>query len=199
MGVNKAFLEISGVPLIVRATRLLKSIAHGANDGGSIVVGSPELFGPLGLRAIADDYPGCGPLGGIATALRASDSEWNLIVACDLPYLTQPWLEFLAQRAGRRDSPAGPANADTHAVVPMNERGAEPLCALYRKHCEPAFRTALETGIRKVTEGLARVRVQYLEPSQWKCFDSDGLLFKNMNTPADYEEAKVRLAVRAKL
>ncbi len=69
---------------------------------------------------------------------------------------------------------------------------------MYHSRCEPAIRGALAQGTRKVTEGLVRVRVEYLEPTEWKCFDSDGLLFKNMNTPADYEEAKTRLAVRAK-
>jgi molybdopterin-guanine dinucleotide biosynthesis protein A len=184
MGVDKGLLEIDGVPLIVRTARLVDAVA-----GAATVVGRPKMYWEIGLCAIADDWPGCGPLGGLATALRASDAEWNLIVACDLPYLTRPWLEFLARRA--RESA-------TDAVVPMNERGAEPLCAMYRKCCQPAIRGALEQGTRKVTEGLATIRVGYLEPAEWKCFDSDGLLFKNMNTPADYEEAKTRLAVRAK-
>jgi molybdopterin-guanine dinucleotide biosynthesis protein A len=193
MGTNKGFLEIGGVPLILRTARIVESVVGNASGDLSTVVGSPELYRPLGLRAIADDYPGCGPLGGIATALHACDAEWNLVVACDLPYLTKPWLEFLAQRARACKPSAG-----VDAVVPMNERGAEPLCAMYRKCCEPAFREALESGTRKVTNGLARVRVEYLEPAEWKSFDSDGLLFKNMNTPADYEEAKVRLTMRNK-
>ncbi|MFY9801782.1 MAG: molybdenum cofactor guanylyltransferase [Candidatus Acidiferrales bacterium] len=184
MGVDKGLLEIAGVALILRTARLVELVAQSTR-----VVGAPELYGGLGLRAIADDWPGCGPLGGIATALRASETEWNLIVACDLPYLTRAWLEFLARRA--RESAAD-------AVVPMNERGAEPLCAMYRSRGAAAIREALEKGTRKVTEGLGRVRVEYLEPAEWKSFDSEGLLFKNMNTPADYEEAKTRLAVRAK-
>jgi molybdopterin-guanine dinucleotide biosynthesis protein A len=146
------------------------------------------------LRAIADDWPGCGPLGGIATALRASDAEWNLIVACDLPYLTREWLEYLLQRG--RDSAE-------EAVVAMNltaanKRGAEPLCAMYHKGCAPSIRRALERGVRKVTDGLAELRVEMMEPAKWKDFDSDGLLFKNVNTPADYEEAKAKFARRAK-
>ena len=184
MGRNKGLLEIDEAPLIVRTVGLVEAVA-----GMATVVGRPERYQRIGLRAIADDWPGCGPLGGIATALRASNAEWNLIVACDLPYLTREWLEFLARRA--RDSAAD-------AVVPMNERGAEPLCAMYCNGCEPAIRLALEQGTRKVIDGLSRIRVEYLEPAEWKCFDSDGLLFKNMNTPADYEEAKTRLAVRAK-
>jgi molybdenum cofactor guanylyltransferase len=198
MGANKAFLEIGGVPLILRTARLVESVVVNVSDDRLIVVGSPELYRPLGLRAIADDYPGCGPLGGIATALRASDTEWNLVVACDLPYLTRSWLAILMQRARSGAVGVDQATIDADAVVPMNDRGAEPLCAMYRKRCELAFRTALESGIRKVTDGLTHVRVQYLEPAEWKCFDSDGLLFKNMNTPADYEEAKVRLTMRDK-
>jgi molybdopterin-guanine dinucleotide biosynthesis protein A len=138
-----------------------------------------------GLRVIGDDFPGAGPLGGIATALRVSSAEWSLIVACDLPYLTREWLEFLIRRALR---------SDADAVVPMNERGAEPLCAMYRKRAEGAIRAALDRGTRKVTDGLADVRIEFIEPGEWKGFDSDGLLFKNMNSPADYEEAKAQLA-----
>ncbi len=189
MGVDKGLLEIAGVPMIVRAARLVESVT----GGPSVVVGTPEKYQGLGLRAIADDWPGCGPLGGIATALRASEADWNLIVACDLPYLTRAWLEYLLQRA--RDS-------DAEAVVPMNltpanQRGAEPLCAMYHKGCEPSIRRALEQGVRKVTGGLAELRVEMIEPAKWKGFDSDGLLFKNVNAPADYEQAKRKFAGRA--
>jgi molybdopterin-guanine dinucleotide biosynthesis protein A len=189
MGVDKGLLEIAGEPMILRAAQLVESVA-GAQP---VVVGTPEKYRDLGLRAIADDWPGCGPLGGIATALRASDADWNLVVACDLPYLTREWLEYLLQRA--RDSAE-------EAVVPMNltpenKRGAEPLCAMYHKGCEPTLRRALERGVRKVTDGLAELRVEVIEPKEWKGFDSDGLLFKNVNTPADYEQAKRKFAGRA--
>jgi molybdopterin-guanine dinucleotide biosynthesis protein A len=189
MGGDKGLLEIAGVPMIVRAAQLVESVV----GAPAVVVGTPEKYQVLGLRAIADDWPGFGPLGGIATALRASETDWNLMVACDLPYLTRPWLEYLLQRA--RDSAEG-------AVVPMNltpenKRGAEPLCAAYHKGCEPALRRALERGVRKVTDGLAELRVEVIEPKEWKGFDSDGLLFKNVNTPADYEQAKRKFAGRA--
>ncbi len=190
MGVDKGLLEIAGVPMIVRAARLVE-LAVGAP---AVVVGTPEKYHGLGLRAIADDWPGCGPLGGIATALRASQADWNLVVACDLPYLTRDWLEYLVLRA--RD-------AAEEAVVAMNltaanKRGAEPLCAMYHRGSELEIRRALERGVRKVTDGLAELRVELIEPAKWKGFDSDGFLFKNVNTPVDYEEAKAKFAGRAK-
>lgn len=179
MGRNKALLELGDVPVIVRVARCVEEVT-----GAATVVGAPEAYEPLGLRAIRDDWPGAGPLGGIATALRASEWEWNLIVACDLPYLTKKWLEYLVQRA---------VKCEADAVLPMNESGAEPLCAMYNKSGEAAIWLALDRGTRKVTQGLADLRIEYIEPAEWKDFDSDGLLFKNMNSAADYDEAKARL------
>ena len=182
MGRDKALLELNGVALIVRAARLVESVV-----GTCTVVGDSVRLEGLALRVIADDFPGAGPLGGIATALRNSGAEWNLMIACDLPYLTREWLEYLVTRAVR---------SDADIVLPINERGAEPLCAMYRTRCLPAIRAALEAGTRKVTDGLAGIPTDFVEPSEWKEFDSDRLLFKNMNSPADYEEAKLRLGRR---
>jgi molybdopterin-guanine dinucleotide biosynthesis protein A len=179
MGRDKALLELSGVPLVVRAARLVESAV-----GSASVIGHPESYRSLQLRVIADDWPGAGPLGGIATALRASEAPWNLIVACDLPYLTKAWLDFLVKCA---------LGSQADAVLPMNERGAEPLCAMYHKRCESAVWLALDRGTRKVTDCLAGVHVEHLEPAEWKCFDSKGFLFKNMNSQDDYEEAKAKL------
>ncbi|MGD0956196.1 MAG: molybdenum cofactor guanylyltransferase [Candidatus Acidiferrales bacterium] len=179
MGRDKALLELGGVPLILRTARLVESVA-----GAPAVIGNPEAYRSLNLPVIGDDRPGAGPLGGIATALRASDAPWSLVVACDLPYLTRDWLDYLIARAL-----ASPADA----VLPMNALGAEPLCAIYHKRCEPAIRRALERGTRKVTDGLKDVRVETIAPAEWKAFDSGGLLFKNMNSPEDYEEARTKL------
>src|SRR3984885_4459129 len=184
MGRDKALLEIDGVSLLARAADLLKSVV-----GVSIIVASPGLYRSLGLPMVADDWPGFGPLGGIATALRVSTADWNLIIACDLPYLTKEWLAFLVGRA---------LKSKAEAVVPMNERGAEPLCAMYHRNAEKRIHAAVEGGVRKVTDSFASLRVEYVEPDDWKAFASDGLLFKNMNSPADYEEAKARLSARAK-
>ncbi len=179
MGRDKALLEIGGVPLILRAAGLVESVA-----GACTIIGDAVRLEGLELRVIGDDFPGAGPLGGIATALRASSAAWNLVIACDLPYLTREWLEFIVMRAH---------GSDADAVVPMNERGAEPLCAMYRKRCDGAIRASLDRGTRKVTEGLAGVHTEFIELRDWKGFDSEGLLFKNMNSPADYEEARARL------
>jgi molybdopterin-guanine dinucleotide biosynthesis protein A len=180
MGRDKALLEIDGEPLIARATRLVRAVLSEA-----VVIACTPGYEALGLKIVADDFPGYGPLGAIATALHISAKPWNLVMACDLPYLTQPWLEYLVARA---------LKSEADAVVAMNVRGPEPLCAMYHKNAEVRIRTAVEGGMRKVTDSFANLSVEHVEPNEWKAFASGGVLFKNVNSPADYDEAKARLS-----
>ena len=182
MGQDKAQLEIAGEPLILRTARLVKAVS----SYDAVIIGSGARY-LCDLDVVPDDWPGKGPLGGIATALRRSTADWNLILACDLPYLTQEWLAHLIER-GRASS------AD--ALIPMNDRGAEPLCAMYHRRAAAQIRAALERGTRKVNEGLAGLRIERLERAEWKAFDSQGKLFKNMNSPADYEEVRTDFSGR---
>jgi len=183
MGRAKALLEIGGEPMILRTARLVESVAVSA-----AVIGKFEGYEALQLSFVDDEWSGTGPLGAIATALRKSSAPWNLIVGCDLPYLTREWLEYVVERA---------LASQSDAVVPMNVRGAEPMCAAYHKCAEALLLTAIERGTRKVTEGLKALSIEWIEPGDWKRFDSAGVLFKNMNTPEDYQEAKAALEGRA--
>ena len=184
MGREKALLDIGGEAAIVRAARLVESVT----GDKATVIGESAAIRALGLQTVGDDWPGAGPLGGIATALRVSRAPWSLVVACDLPYLTKAWLEFLVARA---------VASEADAVLAMNTRGAEPLSAMYHERAEAAIRSALTLGTRKVTDALEKLRVEQIEAAEWKAFDSDGYLFKNMNSPEDYEEARTRLEKRA--
>jgi molybdopterin-guanine dinucleotide biosynthesis protein A len=182
MGRDKVLLDLGGLPLIVRMERLVQKVA-----GKPTAIGRPEVMQPLGVRAVRDEWPGAGPLGGIATGLRLLEESWALIVACDLPFLTEEWLKFLVDSA---------ISSTADAILPMNEGGPEPLCAMYHKRCESVVWLSLDRGIRKVTSGLVGLSVEFIERQRWKDFDSGGLLFKNMNSPEDYEEAKARFAER---
>lgn len=178
MGQDKALLALAGQPLVLRTANLLAPLV-----GSVTVIGDPARYSSLGLAVVPDDAPGLGPLGGIATALRISRMEWNLVVGCDLPYLTADWLAFLITRALA-------SRAD--ALLPDSALGPEPLCAMYHARCAAVISAALARGVRKVTDGLAGAVVEKLPPKEWKAFDSDGCLFKNMNSPADYADVRAR-------
>lgn len=176
MGRAKALLPFAGMPLVVHVAKLAQAVAD-----APVLVGSTERYSDLGFRVIPDETGSVGPLGGILTALRTTEREWNLILGCDLPFLTREWLEFLVARA---------MGSTADAVVPVNERGYEPLCAMYRKQADRAISAAVNRGVRKITDALADLTLARIEPAEWKPFDPHGRLFKNINTPAEYEEAR---------
>jgi molybdopterin-guanine dinucleotide biosynthesis protein A len=175
MGRDKAMLAPGGIPLILRIAEVVEPLA-----GPPIIVGPPTRYAALGYDVIPDDAPGIGPLGGIATALRHSNQGWNLILGCDLPFMTTSWLDYLIGRAVE-------SNAD--AVIPQSAAGAEPLCAVYRKACLTPVLAAIARGVRKVTDAFVGLQIDSVSKQEWKPFDESGQLFKNMNTPEDFEEA----------
>jgi molybdopterin-guanine dinucleotide biosynthesis protein A len=180
-GRDKALVEFSGRPMLTRMIELMQSAV-----GKVKLVALPGKYEGYGVEIVADQWPGEGPLGGIITALEdaAKSSrkvEWNLIVSCDMPFLTNEWLKFMCGRA---------AESLAQVVLPHSASGPEPLCACYRTDAAGALRAAFESGVRKVTEGLKHVTTEVLDEKDWKRFDSAGRLFWNMNTLADYQEAR---------
>jgi len=185
MGRDKGLLDFDGVPLILHTARLLEPLVSQVT-----VVGSPRRYAALGLHVIADgdaraqrgpNAPSDGPLAGIATALAATHSRWNLIVACDLPYLSAQWLDWLISRAMRSRG---------EAVIPRTERGIEPLAAVYRRECGAPLAAALARGTRKVYDAVEELRLDFVYPREWRWIDPSELTLRNMNAPRDYEEAQ---------
>jgi molybdopterin-guanine dinucleotide biosynthesis protein A len=183
MGKDKGLLEISGVPLIVRTAEQAAPLVSKVT-----IVGEPRKYGNLGFPVIPDQsfrgssvsVGSLGPLAGIATALAAATSPWNLILACDLPYLTTEWLRWLISRQ---------RSSETQAVVQRTRRGLEPLAALYHRDCFSPIAAALSRGTRKVTDALAELRVETITEQEWSHLDPEGRMLQNMNTPEDYGEA----------
>ncbi len=179
-GQDKALVEVGGKPMLARMVELLRGAAMEAK-----VVAAGGKYEAFGVEIVEDRWPGEGPLGGIITALEdaagsAARAEWNLILSCDMPFLTRAWLAFLCERA---------AKSKAQVVLPYSTHGPEPLCACYRTESAGALRAAFASGVRKVTQGLQHVTTEVLDEAEWKRFDSAGRLFWNMNTQADYEEA----------
>ena len=173
---DKALLEIGGQPMVLRMVELVRPLVAEVT-----LVGAPERYGHLGVPVLADCEAGRGPLAGIVTALRATRFDWDLIVACDLPFLEAAFLDLLLSEAvaGQDD-----------ALVPQPEDGWQPLCAVYHRRCLPAFERVLASDYPKITVAFEDLRVRAVTPDRLAQFAFNPRMFKNMNVPEDYEEAK---------
>lgn len=183
MAAEKGLLSFGGEPLVRRTVRLIEPLVREV-----AVVGRPALYSHLGLHTIPDkpvrDASGSevrASLVGIVTALTSSASTWNLVLACDLPYLTREWIGWLLARA---------LASRSQIVMPRTSRGLEPLAAIYRQECAAPILIALESGIRKVTDALAGFQMEFVEETEWRELDPGRKVLINMNTPEDYHEAQ---------
>jgi molybdenum cofactor guanylyltransferase len=183
-GRDKALVEFDGEPLIARLCR----ISQAATAENLRIIGDAEKYAQFGAECIPDRWPGEGPLGGIITALMATEvgdgvsdqNSWSLIVGCDMPFLTIEWLQHLASRA---------IASKAEVVVPESTYGLEPLCACWRVSAAPALTRLFNGGVRRVTDAMKQLRMEVLDAADWKRFDNLNRLFWNMNTPADHDEA----------
>lgn len=179
-GRDKALIEFGGKAMLMRMHDVLKGVSSEVAS-----IGDPEKYGSFGAPCVADRWPGEGPFGGIVTALLRTREvepvrEWNLIVSCDMPFLTTEWLRFLVGRA---------MESGAQVVLAHSDTGPEPLCACWRTDALETLQAGFEGGVRKVTDGIALLHSEVLDAQDCKRFDNAGRLFWNMNTPQDYEAA----------
>jgi molybdopterin-guanine dinucleotide biosynthesis protein A len=199
-GTDKALARLGGKTMLQRTGELLASVCHDVT-----IVAATGKYGDAAWPVIADRWPGEGPLGGILTALhhvsdaglteKTQDADgypcsFALNLSCDMPFLTTEFLRFLTDRA---------LSSEAAIIVPEAGSRLEPLCACWCSASTAAIQAAFDAGGRKVSEAMKHVSMEVLDEADWKRFDTDGRLFWNMNTAADYEEARRVFEERAGL
>jgi molybdopterin-guanine dinucleotide biosynthesis protein A len=172
MGVDKAFLTYEGTPLITRVHDVLAPlfadvlIAAGTETPGR---------GPFPARALYDAMPGLGPLAGLVAGLKAAQTPWLFMVACDMPHLDP---RVIARVVAER----GPG---IMAVVPESAGGLESCHALYAKAALPAIEAAMAEGERAPHRLFHRIATHIVPKTEIAALDPTFRSLANLNTPDD--------------
>ena len=171
MGRDKAFLPVewegTSMPLWKRQLGVLQALAP-----DRLVISGPRKPGyPESVTILADEYDGVGPLGGIATCLRKTQTTLLLVLAIDLPQIQPAFLLKLLARSRPRCG-----------VMPVYKNRFEPLMALY-----PA--TALEVATDQlnkqdfVLQHFAEILLKNRLVTRYDVELSEEPQLKNWNTP----------------
>jgi molybdenum cofactor guanylyltransferase len=127
---------------------------------------------------IVDALPGEGPIVGIRSALLAHPDVAWLVLACDLPFLSDLALDQLLTE--RDPDRSATAYRSTHDGLP------EPLCAIWEPKAAAELAAYQESGGNCPRKFLMRHEVKLLEPRDREALD-------NVNTPDEYAEALHRI------
>jgi molybdopterin-guanine dinucleotide biosynthesis protein A len=184
LGREKLAEVIAGESLIERAISSLSSLSREI----FIVISQKQAKSSLsytypGAKTVVDLYPGKGSLIGIYTGLVHSSNFFNLVVACDMPFLNLNLLRYMVDISPGFD-----------VVIPKERGQTEPLHALYSKNCAEPMKSLIEQGNLKITGFFDSVKVRYVGKDELDRFDPQRLSFFNINTEADLKKARMLAA-----
>lgn len=167
-GTDKAWLQRSGVPQVLRLAKRL------SGETASVLVSAnrdPVRYAEAGLIAIPDRRAGIGPIAGLDALANACTTPWLLTVPVDLVDVNDCLMRSLAAAGG-------------DGAFAIDDDGAQPLVALWRVE---ALRDALSQALAEneiavhalqARMGMAGVRFA-------------GFRFGNLNTPGDLAAAGI--------
>jgi molybdenum cofactor guanylyltransferase len=153
------------VELVARHVRRVFVSVRGTQSGDA---------GRARYPLIVDSVAGQGPIVGIRSALAAHpDAAW-LVVACDLPFLSDGALSQLL--AGRDPAASATAYSSVHDGLP------EPLCAIWEPKAAAEIDAFMAKGKDCPRKFLLNHSARLLEPKDRRALD-------NVNTPEEYDRA----------
>lgn len=169
MGTDKAFLQLQGQLLLERQIQLAREI--GAKE--VFISGRPYTdYSPFDCDVLHDRFTEAGPLAGMECALATINSELLLVLAVDMPGLTNCFLTQLL------------AKCSDKGIIPRLNGRIEALCAFYPKAAGRLCESLLVRHINQAgffAKQCVRMRLaEFVEVNA-----SDQSCFFNWNTPQD--------------
>jgi molybdopterin-guanine dinucleotide biosynthesis protein A len=177
---DKAALKIQGKTQLVRAFELLSRYLQRV----FVSVRADQTSDPTRahLPLIVDSVEGAGPITGIRSALAAHPEVAWLVLACDLPFVSDAAIEELLRR--RDPSALATAYKSAHDGLP------EPLCAIWEPAAAPPLAEYQAAGGHCPRKFLIRHGAPLIDPPDPRALD-------NVNTPEEYSQAVAALETLA--
>jgi len=176
MGRNKAFLELGQKRIIDGVVEKLT----GYFQEIVVVTNDPSAYQYLGVKVTSDIIPGLGPLSGMHAGLKVSGQYYNLILACDMPFISAELGRYLVAEADGFD-----------VAVPQVGKYLQPLFAVYAQSCLPLIEDCLHRGISKIITFYPQVKINYVGQERLRTKAPDlERVFLNVNTPQELERAR---------
>lgn len=169
MGSNKAFIRIGKERMldhVIRELSILPEIKISAAEKG--------LYENSGLPVVYDKNKNCGPIEGIRCLLQQSSSEYVLICAVDMPFVSQKLFVYLASYI----------SSDYDCFIPSFYEEFHPFPGIYSIKMLPIIEGQIQKKEYGIKNLFKKVPTKHI-PMEYSCFESK--MFKNINTRLQVE------------
>lgn len=171
MGTDKGLLFLNDKPIILHVIEHLLPAVNKVT-----IVSNNSDYQRFGLEVVCDVIKDIGPAGGIYTALDHTDSRYNFIISCDVPFVSSRAINFIIQNS-----------LQAQITLPFLHEKTEPLFGVYTKECSVKWRKLIEQGIVKLQNMVTHFNLLKLNINDNELFND--LMFVNINDHNDFEKA----------
>lgn len=163
MGTDKGLLLFNGNPLILKIIDQLQPVVNKV-----VIVSNNPDYKQFGYPVISDIIKDKGPAGGIYTALKRTNSLYNFIISCDMPFVSSRSINFIIRNSFQ-----------AQITLPFLHEKTEPLFGVYTKDCLSGWQKLIEQGNIKLQDMITHFDLLILNVDGNELFND--LHFVNIN------------------
>lgn len=169
MGQDKASLMLGEQTLLLHVASTLQPLF------ADIIISTRKHRSDCDFQQVLDNPAHQGPLAGLAAGLEQAKTPWLFAVACDMPFISAPLIEYLS---GLRD--------DFDAVVPVIKGYPQPMATFYTRRSLNTLRDMMNDGAsHSVRELLDKLKAHYVNEDKMRAADPSLQSFFDLDTPQD--------------
>lgn len=169
MGKDKGLLLIKGKPMVQYVIDALLQITPNI-----MIISNNEDYNKFGLQVYPDLIKDKGPVGGIYTALAVSNTNINLCVSCDTPFVEKELLNLLVEKS-----------LNYAVTISKSNERIHPLIGVYKKEGLSCFKSHLDKGQLKLIKVIDDMTNNVLNANDYKIADIN---YTNVNTLIDLKK-----------
>ena len=181
LGRDKAWEDVGGQRIIDRVIGALQSSCDEVLIIGDRPERQNELSLPKCIQYRSDDLKGRGSIGGLYTGLKAADTLWSLVVACDMPFISRELIRFMLSIISKNRC---------DAIVPVINGRYQPTHALYNSTCIPFIEKNISSGNFRMDSYFDEIYLEEISEDVINSIKGAELSFFNVNTEDDLFTAR---------
>ena len=166
MGEDKGLMSFNGKPMI---QYIIDTVSPFVND--IIIIANNNKYLKFGYPVYEDLRKEKGPLAGIYSGLNYSNTNKNIVLSCDTPFVSASLIKLLIEKSNEAD-----------VVIPEKDNRTHQLIGIYNRSCVKVFKSELDIDQRKLKLAIKKLTYKVINANEF-----EDKIFKNINSKYDIE------------
>lgn len=173
-GTNKALYKLEQKPMLINIIEKLNPLF----DKIYVIGNSNYDYDNLNnIENLTDEIPNKGPLGGLYTGLKATDSDYNYLQACDMPFVCKEYLEYMKKNIKE--------NRGYDAYIPKKNGYLEPFVGIYQKRIKNKVLKLIKKEKLNFDNLFEKIKINRIAEDKIKEIADTDRIFFNINKKED--------------